>query len=248
MKYAAIVTSLLLLAGCQTAQQTLNQTVNFTRNLVSTPPTTAEPTPEPKLTKAAVVRPAPEPEPEEPQEINLAADLPPSPTNQPAETLEVADQPYADESTNQGVPPVSSLLPGNYIGWTPTTLGGGTIITTYQLHQFLKKGAPVVMVNTLKGDVTEIIPGSVWLSGAGSNGTFWDATQSAFEKRLAELTGGNKDRALVFYCLDAQCWYAFNASMRAIMMRYNNVYWYRGGLRAWNTAGLPHVPTRDDRW
>jgi len=243
MKYTAIAISLLLLGGCQTAQQTLNKTMNFTRDLVSTPPAPAHIEPKPTLTRAAVVRPAPE----EPTEVDLTTDLPPSPA-QPLEAVAVLDQSYAGESRNEGVPPVSSLLPGNYRGPTPTTLGGGTILTTYQLHQFLKKGVPVLMINTLEGDVTEVIPGSIWLSGAGSNGRFSDGVQAVLEQKLAALTEGNKDRPLVFYCLDMQCWYAFNASMRAIMLRYNNVYWYRGGLLAWNAAGLPHVPTREDLW
>jgi len=247
MKKPLIAITLLLLGGCQTAQQALNHTMDFTRDLVAEPPAEPNLQPQPSLTPAAVVRPAPA-EPEAPTEVNLAADLPPNPTDQPLAAVVVMDQPYAEESTNWGVPPVSSLLPGDYKGATPTTLGGGTIITTYQLHQFLKKGAPVLLINTLAGDVTEAIPGSVWLSGAGSNGTFNDAAQTQMEQRLTVLTGGNRDRALVFYCLDAKCWYAYNAAMRAIMMRYNNVYWYRGGLRAWNAAGLPHVPLREDRW
>lgn len=260
MKKFSILLALALLAGCQSVQNTLDQTVSFTKDLVTdvtttdeestnaAATTTSEPAAAPTLTRVAAVRPAPANAGDDVEELNLAADLPPSPTTEPVEALAVNDQPYAQEAHNAGVPPVSSLLPGNYVGWTPTTLGGGTIISTYQLHQFLKRGAPVVMINTLEGDLTEVIPGSVWLSGAGANGTFWDATQSEFEAKLEAITGGNRDTPLVFYCLDAQCWYAYNASMRAIMMRYNNVYWYRGGLMAWNSAGLPHVPTREDRW
>ena len=36
---------------------------------------------------------------------------------------------------------------------------------------------------------------------------------------------------------------SYNASLRAIRLRYSNVRWYRGGIEAWKAARLPAQPT-----
>jgi rhodanese-related sulfurtransferase len=59
---------------------------------------------------------------------------------------------------------------------------------------------------------------------------------------LQQLTKGNKEAALVFYGDSRECWEAYNAALRAINAGYINVLWYRGGLQAWISAGLPTQP------
>lgn len=50
---------------------------------------------------------------------------------------------------------------------------------------------------------------------------------------------------LVFHCQSTQCWMSYNAALRAIHMGYTQVYWYRGGVEAWQSvqqaasAGMP---------
>lgn len=155
---------------------------------------------------------------------------------------------FADEDKNFGVPPVSSLLPVGYHEPTPTTVAGGKLISTYDLHKLMTGGNQPVVINSLMGDTTELIPGSVWLSGAGNSGRFNDAVSRRLDERLQQLTGGNRDKDIVFYCLDVRCWLSYNAAIRATNLGYRNVYWYRGGLHAWNKAGLPHFKSSDDRW
>ena len=36
----------------------------------------------------------------------------------------------------------------------------------------------------------------------------------------------------------------YNAAMTAASLGYNNVYWYRGGMHAWNQARLPVVRSK----
>ena len=44
---------------------------------------------------------------------------------------------------------------------------------------------------------------------------------------------------VVVYCQSTHCWMSYNAALRAINMGYSNVLWYRGGIEAWQAAGLP---------
>lgn len=171
-------------------------------------------------------------------------------SDQDLASFKIENTGYADEKKNFGTPPVSALINPEYHGGTPTTLAGGKLISTYGLHRMLtqkSKSQPVV-INALQGPATELMPGSVWLSGAGSAGRFNDDTQKRLAQHLQSLTDGDKKRALVFYCLDVNCWLSYNAALRAVTAGYRNVYWYRGGLRAWYAAGLPSEMSRDDNW
>lgn len=167
----------------------------------------------------------------------------------PLSSFKIADRSYADETHDFKTPPVSALIPASYHGPTPITLAGGRLVTTYRLRQMLvsNKTRPV-LINAQTGRSTENIPGSTWLGGAGRKGQFNDAIQSRLGAHLKALTGGSKHRTLVFYCAGVHCWSAYDAALRAINLGYRNVYWYRGGLRAWYAAGLPTVTATKNRW
>jgi PQQ-dependent catabolism-associated CXXCW motif protein len=103
-------------------------------------------------------------------------------------------------------------------------------------------GAPILIdVLTEEGHVT--LSGAVWVSGAGRGTSFVDQVQSVLMELLAKLTGGDKTRALVFFCASSQCWLSYNAALRAVAAGYPKVYWYRGGVEAWVAAGLPTART-----
>lgn len=225
---------LILLGGCQTVDQAWNRSTAAVGGLFDTP-ATSDPAP---TTAAPIARPDKDP----------LRGLQPIHSDTELASIDVPDQPFADEAKDFGTPPVSSLIPDNYRGATPTTLAGGRLIDTDDLHQRLIDDNPPLLINTIPGETTEIIPGSVWLSGAGDEGSFGDATQQRLEQKLNELTGGDKDRMMVFYCTGLDCWSAYNAALRAGIMRYTRVFWYRGGLTSWYSAGLPSETTRDDRW
>ena len=174
--------------------------------------------------------------------------LEPIRSDTPLADIKIADQAYADEATNHGTPPVSGLIPVNYHAPTPTTLAGGKLINTYQLHQQIIGKKPPLLINALAGENTELISESIWLSGAGAKGKFNDDIQQQLGQRLEELTSNDRKRMLVFYCAALDCWSSYNAALRAVNLGYSNVYWYRGGLAAWYEAGLPTVQTSDDQW
>jgi PQQ-dependent catabolism-associated CXXCW motif protein len=80
------------------------------------------------------------------------------------------------------------------------------------------------------------IPGSVWLPDVG-RGALNPGLERYFRDNLARLTAGERDAALVFYCL-ADCWMSWNATKRAAEYGYTNLYWYRDGTDGWEVAQL----------
>jgi len=82
-----------------------------------------------------------------------------------------------------------------------------------------------------------VIGASQWLSGAGECVSGDPAITVRLGQRLAQLTQGDLDRPLVFYCLNELCWHSYNAAQRARLLGYRRVYWYRGGLRDWTQHG-----------
>jgi PQQ-dependent catabolism-associated CXXCW motif protein len=82
------------------------------------------------------------------------------------------------------------------------------------------------------------IPGSVWLPNVGF-GRLSDALDAYFRDNLVRLTGGNRDRPILIYCL-ADCWMSWNAAKRAAQeYGYTRIYWYPEGTTGWEAAGLP---------
>jgi PQQ-dependent catabolism-associated CXXCW motif protein len=133
----------------------------------------------------------------------------------------------------------------------PPTIAGGTVLTTAGLQQLLKREAAILVdvlphapkpaglapgtlwIEPPRNDIA----GSVWLPETG-RGALSPAVEAYFKDNLARLTGGDRDRALAFYCL-ARCWMSWNAAKRAISYGYRRVYWYPDGTDGWLAVGLP---------
>lgn len=75
------------------------------------------------------------------------------------------------------------------------------------------------------------IPGSHWLADVG-RGKPGAALEHYFTSNLERLTGGDKARAIVIYCL-ADCWMGWNAAKRAATYGYTAVQWYPEGSDGW---------------
>lgn len=147
---------------------------------------------------------------------------------------------FADELADFGVAPKPSLE-SNVGSPTPTSIPGGQVITTGGLSGALKRGIPLLLIDALNdgGRGHPTLPNARKLPFAGEAGSFNDQTQQALAAVLGQFTGNRRDVPLVFFCLSAQCWESYNASLRAINLGFTNVLWYRGGLMAWQAAGLP---------
>lgn len=148
------------------------------------------------------------------------------------------DQLMAAERQDYGVAPVNQLHSGAMHGPTPASIPGGQVITTKGLTALMQgQQTPYLLFDVLGGP--EVIPGANPAAWLAQPGAFNDGISGQFAQLLQQATQGRKDTPLIFYCLSTQCWMSYNASLRAINLGFTNVLWYRGGIEAWKSAGLP---------
>ena len=143
---------------------------------------------------------------------------------------------YADEDRDWGVPPATQLRTVGYHGPTPTRIPGGKVVSTVDLKAMLEQTPRPYVIDVLGGGVHRTIAGAFWMIGAGAGDMSRDE-EKRFAAAIAGFAGGDKNRPLVFFCVDSECWLSYNASLHAIEAGYTNVHWYRGGTDAWRGAG-----------
>ena len=143
---------------------------------------------------------------------------------------------YAEEDKDWGVPPTKVLRTVGYHGPTPRQIPGGKVITTGELRKLMEREPRPYVIDVLGGGVHRTIAGAFWMLGSGPGDMSKDE-EERFAKAIAAFAGGDKGRAMVFFCVDNECWLSYNAALRAIALGYTNVMWYRGGIAAWRAAG-----------
>lgn len=89
------------------------------------------------------------------------------------------------------------------------------------------------------------IPGEHWFPEAGRGVPAPDIA-AWFEKGIARLTRGRRDRMIVTFCL-SDCWMSWNAARRLRAMGYTHVRWLAEGTDGWRDAGLPLVQVTPER-
>lgn len=148
-----------------------------------------------------------------------------------------ANTAFSYEDKDWQVQPIASPKLPPYHVPTPVSIPGARVIRTLELKALLAGTEKVVVIDVLDSKTRTSVPGAYWLPGAG-DGRFYAAEKSRFSAALEKLTGGDKDRPVVFLCLNSECWLSYNASLHAIEAGYNDVIWYRGGTDAWQGANL----------
>jgi PQQ-dependent catabolism-associated CXXCW motif protein len=146
-------------------------------------------------------------------------------------------QGFADEERDWGIPSSAALRRPPYTAPTPREIPGASVAGTAQLQAMLAAKDPPLLIDVLSSEGHLSIPGALWIGGAGRGNNFFDPVQAAYGDALARITQGNKDRILVFFCASVQCWLSYNAALRASVLGYTQVFWYRGGVEAWRAAG-----------
>ena len=97
---------------------------------------------------------------------------------------------------------------------------------------------PTLPAGTLwRGQQRFNIPGSTWLPDTGY-GELSPAADGYLKTGLERITGGDRAKPLVIYCL-RDCWMSWNAAKRAVIWGYTGVIWYPEGTDGWQDAGLP---------
>ena len=147
---------------------------------------------------------------------------------------------FAAENQDDGIAPRKSMRFEGYHAPTPLTAPGAKTVFTEDLYKMLQGNEKPVLIDVLGGGQHQTPSGAIWWAGAGlgyksaiANGDL----QTKFTRRLNEVTGGDKAKPVVFYCLSQACWLSYNAALRAVAAGYTSVLWYRGGIESWKAAG-----------
>lgn len=139
----------------------------------------------------------------------------------------------------------SGMRISRYRAPTPDSVAGGTRIEIDELDRLVKEeDAILVDVMVAEGagpdpktgvwhlfKPRKSLPGAHWLANVGK-GTLAPALEHYFKTNLDALTGGNKDRPIIIFCM-ADCWMSWNAVRRAAAWGYSNIYWYPDGTDGW---------------
>ena len=152
-----------------------------------------------------------------------------------------AAQGLAGEERDWGLAPTSQLRQPPYSAPTPLRIPGAGTIGTAALQALVVSDNKPVLIDVASGEGHVTLPEAFWIPGAGHGTSFIDGVQAGLVGLLEKITAGDKKRALVFFCVNAQCWLSYNAALRAAAAGYAAVYWYRGGIEAWRSAGYPLV-------
>ena len=153
-------------------------------------------------------------------------------------------------ASSDGVKEPEGFWSGPMNSTVPATIAGGKVIQAKELARLLKQGKPLVIdvSNESKRPPgmapdapwmplpQEVIPGSVWLPGAGM-ADIAPETDVLFRKLLSQTTGDDHEHAVVIYCHE-RCWLSWNAAKRAIRYGYRKVYWFPDGIEGWRAAGF----------
>ena len=133
----------------------------------------------------------------------------------------------------------------------PCTLAGAAVVSTEALRLRIERDSPL-LVDVLPSPrrprglsedapwlppVRRNIPRTVWLPNTGF-GELPVEEERYLRANLERLTGGDRSRPVVFYCL-ADCWMSWNAARRAVAWGYASVIWYPHGTDGWEAAGQP---------
>ncbi|HNC85173.1 MAG TPA: rhodanese-like domain-containing protein [Nitrospira sp.] len=159
---------------------------------------------------------------------------------QPITTFSFEDKDWSVEAT-------TSPKRGAAHAPTPTSIPGARVIKTLELKALLETNKNVLVVDVLESKTRKSIPGAFWMSGAG-DGRFFGAEKSRFSTVMEKLTTGDKNRPVVFLCLNSECWLSYNAALHALEAGYKDVIWYRGGTDAWRGASLEWKTPESVSW
>jgi PQQ-dependent catabolism-associated CXXCW motif protein len=144
----------------------------------------------------------------------------------------------------------------DYRSPTPAAVPGARTVTTAEVEELARSGEAVLIdvypapprpaglpaESVWIPKARDTIPGAVWLPNTGY-GALPDGVDAYFRDNLERLTGGRRDRPLVFFC-EPDCWMSWNAALRAVEYGYSAVRYYPEGAAGWEKAGLKLAPLR----
>jgi rhodanese-related sulfurtransferase/ABC-type phosphate/phosphonate transport system substrate-binding protein len=119
--------------------------------------------------------------------------------------------------------------------FTPKALPGATVVELEAVKALVSNGAVLVDTRIEVEYKDKHIPGAMWLPYGEKSlkDVAFDAHADSFPG-LAKL---DREQRIVFQCNGPECWKSYKASKAAIAAGYKHIYWFRGGMPEWETAG-----------
>jgi adenylate cyclase len=133
------------------------------------------------------------------------------------------------------------------VGHTPTTAPGATTIRTGELVNLLARLKPILIDSALD-TWCQSIPNAIGLQGTGHGADFSDTVQNRFHRKMENLTKGDLLAPIVVFCVNSERFTGYNLALRLVALGYTQVYWYRGGVEAWQVNGLPETDLALQDW
>jgi adenylate cyclase len=152
---------------------------------------------------------------------------------------------HVDEDVDPGLPITVGVRANPLNAPTPRGASGVSVIRTFELAGLIDQqrggGAeqPLVL-STMCSDCLDIIfPGSIHVPQYLRHEPMTDEQRGVLKAWLDPLLDGNPRRRLITMSWNAERWHGRNLALELVALGYPNVSWYRGGLEAWDAAGLP---------
>lgn len=150
---------------------------------------------------------------------------------------------FADEDKNTGVAAPDGYHTGALHSPTPLSTPFAKVINTGDLVAMLASSQKPVVIDVLQPPQNSyskrVIPSSLWINGLSVHDEKANQQIDAQSLKVLEAFKVDKTSPIVAYCLNWECWLSYNALYRLSLLGYTNLYWYRGGINAWQKAGLP---------
>ena len=121
--------------------------------------------------------------------------------------------------------------------FTPRALPGATVIDAAKVAQMVQAGAKYIDTRTEAEFKAGHVPGATLMPYVEKSAKDADFNPALDTFPTAQL-GPDRNAELIFACNGAECWKSFKASQAAVKAGYTKVYWFRGGLPEWRSAGL----------
>lgn len=118
--------------------------------------------------------------------------------------------------------------------FTPTALGGATVVDAATVKRLQGQGAVLVDTRTQAEYERLHIDGARWVPYVEKS--LKDVVYDTKADDFAGLTALDKNKPTVFFCNGAECWKSYKASRAALAAGFKQVYWFRGGMPEWQKA------------
>jgi tetratricopeptide (TPR) repeat protein/DNA-binding winged helix-turn-helix (wHTH) protein len=153
---------------------------------------------------------------------------------------------HVDEDADPGLPIATGARSRNLHAPTPLGAPGVSIIRTSELAALIgQTGAeadqtsPLLLSTLCVGCIDIALPGAIWVPTTLRRQPMDEGRRRSLKTWVDRLLGGNPTRRLIAIGWSAEWWDGRNLAIELASLGYPNVSWYRGGLEAWDVAGLP---------